>query len=300
MNLADWRAAGVRFHWSGQPIFLREQPSDQPPMLLIHGFPTASYDWHRLWPTLAEYHSLIAPDMIGFGFSAKPRDYRYSIMDQANLFEGLLADRDIRECRVLAHDYGDTVAQELLARQLEDRLAFRITAVDFLNGGLIPDAHRPRLIQKLLISPLGPLVSRLINERSFRRSFEQILAIPLPEEEMAAIWALVSHDHGTRIAHRLIRYMAERKQHAQRWVGALQRSTVPLRLIDGIEDPVSGGHLVARFRELVPNATVIELPGVGHYPQLEAPEQVLAALGAPTSRTAMTAAEQEDKEQKHR
>ena len=57
--------------------------------------------------------------MIGFGWSDKPRNYAYSIMDQADLHEGLLSDLGVRKALVLAHDYGDTVAQELLARDLE-------------------------------------------------------------------------------------------------------------------------------------------------------------------------------------
>ena len=56
----------------------------------------------------------------------------------------------------------------------------------------------------------------------------------------------------------------------QRWVGALLQSDVPLRLVDGALDPVSGAHLAERYRELVPNPDVVLLPDVGHYPQLEA------------------------------
>ena len=51
---------------------------------------------------------------------------------------------------------------------------------------------------------------------------------------------------------------------------------MPIRLMDGLADPISGAHMVARFRELVPNAPVHELPRVGHYPQMEAPDDVLA------------------------
>jgi pimeloyl-ACP methyl ester carboxylesterase len=72
--------------------------------------------------------------------------------------------------------------------------------------------------------------------------------------------------------------MAERRAHRERWVGALVNATIPLRLVDGPEDPVSGAHLAARYRELVPDADVVLLPGIGHYPQVEAPEQVVAAF----------------------
>jgi pimeloyl-ACP methyl ester carboxylesterase len=77
--------------------------------------------------------------------------------------------------------------------------------------------------------------------------------------------------------HRLIRYMAERRAHRERWVGALQRAHVPLRLVCGAVDPVSGAHMAARYEELVPAPDVVLLPDVGHYPQVEAPEAVLAA-----------------------
>ena len=46
-------------------------------------------------------------------------------------------------------------------------------------------------------------------------------------------------------------------------------------MIDGAADPISGAHMVARYREVVGHGTVVELPGIGHYPQMEAPEAVL-------------------------
>jgi pimeloyl-ACP methyl ester carboxylesterase len=53
---------------------------------------------------------------------------------------------------------------------------------------------------------------------------------------------------------------------------------MPVRFINGLADPISGGHMVARYRELVTNHDVVELPGIGHYPQLEAPDAVAAAI----------------------
>jgi pimeloyl-ACP methyl ester carboxylesterase len=79
--------------------------------------------------------------------------------------------------------------------------------------------------------------------------------------------------------HRLIRYMAERVRQRQRWVGALGAAHCPLAVIDGAADPVSGAHMVARWREVVGSGYIAELPGIGHYPQVEAPEQVLDHYG---------------------
>ncbi len=112
-----WRAAGAHFDYRGQRIYYRDSgASAKPALLLIHGFPSASWDWHDLWAPLAERFRLIAPDMIGFGFSAKPRGWGYSIHDQADLHLALCARLGVSEVHVLAHDYGVSVAQELLAR----------------------------------------------------------------------------------------------------------------------------------------------------------------------------------------
>lgn len=75
--------------------------------------------------------------------------------------------------------------------------------------------------------------------------------------------------------HKLIRYMAERKRYRARWVGALQQAAIPIRLINGAFDPISGRHMTERYRELIPNPDVILLEQIGHYPQTEAPALVL-------------------------
>ena len=75
--------------------------------------------------------------------------------------------------------------------------------------------------------------------------------------------------------HRLIRYMPERRVQRERWLTAMQRGEVPLRLIDGGVDPISGAHMLARYRELVPNPDCVLLENIGHYPQTEAPDAVL-------------------------
>jgi pimeloyl-ACP methyl ester carboxylesterase len=282
-RITHWQQAGRRFRHCGHEIFYRDDGRG-PVLLCVHGFPTASYDWSGVWLRLRDHFRLIAPDMIGFGFSAKPRYYGYSIADQANIHEELLAQLGVKSVHVLAHDYGDTVAQELLAR-FEDRRrtgadGLEIRSMVLLNGGLFPETHRARRIQKLLLTPLGPLLSRLSNPRTFARSFAAVFGpnTKPSAEEMAEFWQLVSYNDGHRIAHELIRYIVERRENRERWVGVLQKTGVPLRLVNGPEDPVSGEHMVERYRELVPNPDVVLLPGIGHYPQVEDPSGVVAAL----------------------
>ncbi|WP_123574563.1 alpha/beta fold hydrolase, partial [Pseudomonas chlororaphis] len=87
------------------------------PLLLIHGFPTAAWDWHYLWQPLAQRYRVIACDMLAVGDSAKPRDHAYSLLEQADLQQALLEHLGVDgPVHLLANDYGDSVAQDMLAR----------------------------------------------------------------------------------------------------------------------------------------------------------------------------------------
>ena len=275
--LEQWREQGQALDFRGHAIrYWIAGDAGAEPLLLIHGFPTASWDWHRLWAPLAARYRLIACDMLGFGYSAKPRGHAYSLLEQADLQQALLAELGIDGAiHVLAHDYGDSVAQELLARHCEGRIA--LTSCVFLNGGLFPETHHPVRVQKLLLGPLGPLIGRLFSRRKLAQSFARIFGpnTQASDAELDALWQLVAHNNGPAVMHRLIRYMPERRQQRQRWVTAMQVTAVPMRVIDGAFDPISGAHMVARYRELIADADTVLLEGIGHYPQLEAPAAVL-------------------------
>ncbi|KAF1010793.1 MAG: Soluble epoxide hydrolase [Pseudomonas fluorescens] len=273
--LRAWRKRARSFVFRGHTIRYWVAGQGEP-LLLIHGFPTASWDWHYLWQPLAQRYQVIACDMLGFGDSAKPVDHPYCLLEQADLQQALLEHLWVeRAVHVLAHDYGDSVAQELLARHYEGR--FRMASCVFLNGGLFPETHRPALVQKLLLSPLGWMIGRAFGRNALANSFQHIFGPDTRPSESALddFCSLIDSHGGTRVLHKLIEYVPQRRRQRERWVAAMQRGDVPLRVIDGEVDPISGGHMVARYRELVPHADTVLLANVGHYPQIEAPVLVL-------------------------
>lgn len=284
----DWRDTGKSFSFKGFRVFFQQhgKPADGDVLLCLHGFPTASWDWHAIWPGLCErFACVIAPDFLGFGYSDKPRGHDYSIMEQADLCQALLTQLGITRCHLLAHDFGDTVAQELLARDLGRRAGAaegpEILSCVMLNGGLFPESHRMRPIQRLLLTPMGPLLASLSRERQFSRGLAAVFGARTQPDATALheFWLLNAHQDGRKNMHRLIRYIPERRQHRMRWVGALTATPVPLRFINGPSDPVSGRHMAARYRELVPNPDVVMLrDDIGHYPQVEAPEATLQGI----------------------
>lgn len=274
---AQWKQKGDWFLHRGHRIFFVTQ-GEGPALLLLHGFPTASWDWNKIWESLTSYNRVITLDFIGFGFSDKPAGYPYSMFDQADLVENLLKHLGIQQYYILSHDVGDTVAQELLARDRE-RHSGRIKSCCLLNGGLFPETHRATRTQKLLLSPLGFVIERLMNFERFSSSFSILFTANTrpPAEELRDFYSLIEYNNGRKNMHRLVRYILERRQNRERWLSALQHFSGPLMLIDGTDDPVSGAHMVARYRELIPNPNVVELTGCGHYPQTERAHEVLRA-----------------------
>jgi pimeloyl-ACP methyl ester carboxylesterase len=122
----------------------------------------------------------------------------------------------------------------------------------------------------------------VLGKDAFERSFSSVFGPgtkPGPEQ-LERFWDLIARDGGRALFHRGMSYMAERRENRERWVGAIVRSPCPVLLVNGSADPVSGAHMIARYREVVPRKDpVVELPSIGHYPQVEAPGRVVASLG---------------------
>lgn len=280
MTLSEWKSKGSYFKYGSHQIFTIDEGQGAI-ILLIHGFPTASWDWWKMWDQLNSTYRILTLDMLGFGFSDKPRGYDYSILDQANLIEQLLLSKQIDRVKILSHDYGDTVAQELLARfnerQISKKNGLIIESICFLNGGLFPETHQPLVIQKILMSPIGSIVGRLFNRKKLGQNFKKIFGSNTQpsEKELDDLWYLISNNGGKYIFHRLIRYMQERKDHRERWVSAIQKTSIPIRLINGVYDPISGQKMADRYKEIIRNPDVIELKNIGHFPLIEAPNLVL-------------------------
>lgn len=277
--LEEWRAKGRMEKLNGFDVFCIEQDRpDAETILLIHGFPTASWDWQGIWSDLAQNYRLVAIDMPGFGFSEKPKGHSYSIMEQADTVEAYVDHLGLTKYHVLAHDYGDTVAQELLARQNDGSGKGQWLSCCFLNGGLFPEQHRALLIQKLLLSPIGPLINRFQTKEKFAKSMRGIFGPDTQpsEDEIDGFWALMNYNEGLPAFPKLIRYISDRRAHSDRWRGALKDAIMPLALINGSVDPVSGAHMVDYYRKVIGEpAYLARLPTIGHYPQVEAPAEVL-------------------------
>uniref|UniRef100_A0A8C6E0E9 Mesoderm specific transcript n=1 Tax=Moschus moschiferus TaxID=68415 RepID=A0A8C6E0E9_MOSMO len=254
--LHSWKSSGKFFTYKGLRIFYQDSVGvvgSPEIVVLLHGFPTSSYDWYKIWEGLTlRFHRVIALDFLGFGFSDKPRPHHYSIFEQASIVEALLRHLGLQSRRVnlLSHDYGDTVAQELLYRFKQNRSGrLTIKSLCLSNGGIFPETHRPLLLQKLLKDGgmLSPILTRLMNFFVFSRG--------------------------------LLQYINQRKKFRRRWVGALASVSIPIHFIYGPLDPVNPyPEFLELYRKTLPRSTVSILDDhISHYPQLEDPMGFLNA-----------------------
>ena len=144
----------------GRGLYVQRRAGDGPLLLLLHGFPSSSYDWRELLELRRGAAALVF-DCLGFGLSEKPSDHVYSLAWQADAAEELVERAGSPPVFIVAHDMGTSVATELMARDLLGELRMKVAGALLFNGSMLLHLARPTLGQKLLRSPAGPLVARL-------------------------------------------------------------------------------------------------------------------------------------------
>lgn len=277
-----WQQSGTFEEVEGHRIFVRELPGvdDTQPLLLLHGYPSSSFDWRHAFSMLPG-RRLIAFDFLGYGLSDKPRDHRYSLAGQADIAEVIAGRFATARVVLVAHDMGSSVATELLAREIEGKLTFGLASALLFNASLVRERASLLWGQRLLLSRLGPLAARLTSEFVFRRQFGGVFSRehPLSAEEAADQWSLLANNGGQRLLQRLIYYNRERVgAPGQRWHAALRDWPGRLELAWAELDPICTEAVLQAVLSLRPRAEVTRLPGLGHYPQIENPAAAIGVL----------------------
>ncbi|NNK37803.1 MAG: alpha/beta hydrolase [Xanthomonadales bacterium] len=281
--LQSWLASGHVARVDDVALYYRQAGTanaDHPWLVCFHGFPTSSWDWHALLPLLAKRRKVLVFDFPGYGLSEKPPNRGYSLKRQLDAAEALFRHLRIERFELLAHDMGNSVACELLRRREAGGYPFELQSLTLLNGGIYMDQHRPLFTQRLLRTPgVGAIAARLTSWRLFRLQYPRVYANPeqFDPEHYASQWALLLNNDGRRTLHRIAGYMKERTRMGEAWTGPLHRLDLPLKVIWGREDPIAVYGIAETLCRNQPGARLVTLEGIGHYPQLEAPERVAKA-----------------------
>ncbi|MEO6886427.1 MAG: alpha/beta hydrolase [Jatrophihabitantaceae bacterium] len=278
--IAAWRSGGQLLSVRGADIFLvdRSGPGDVP-IVILHGFPGSSFDWFAVVPSLAEHRRVIALDLLGYGLSAKPQR-GYSLFAQADLVLAVLDALEVSRCVLVAHDMGDTVAAELLHRHNTGTCPVAFEQLVLTNGSIFIDmAHLTRGQRLALAMPNRPLplpTPAWVLRHSLAESFAP--ASPPPAGTLKQMAALITHSGGARLLPVQIRYLHERREHQARWTAALVDFQGPMAAIWGELDPIAVVSMPHRLKTLRPDTEVITWPDTGHWPSIEQPERLTAAI----------------------
>jgi len=279
-----WRSRGRQHELLGQRVFVVEVPAHgpvaAPPLLILHGFPTSSFDFHRVVDPLAADRRVVLFDMLGYGLSDKP-DRPYRLVDQADLAQALMTQLGIERLGLLTHDIGSSVGGELLARQMEGSWPVEVTDRVVTNGTLYMDLVKLSDGQRQLEAlPDARLDAGILTRE---RVLAGLVATFSPghrvgDTELAAAWELISTDEGERLLARHARYIDERRRNETRFTPPVVDHPSPLTVVWGSDDPIAVAAMVDRMAGARPDARVVRLEGVGHYPMVEAPARFVTAV----------------------
>ncbi len=282
--VSEWVERGSTVRLGGHEIFMVDVPAEREeaePVLVLHGFPSSSFDWRHVLPEMCRRRRVVLFDFLGHGLSAKP-DQRYSLFEQADLAEAYLQHLEIDTVALVNHDMGDSVGGELLARELDGELSFTVTRRVLTNGSIYIDQAELSDGQQLLLAlpdeRLGPDLAP--DGDTFRAGWGATFApgTPASEEELDAQWELMWREGGNELLARIIRYIDERRCHEQRWTGAIERPPSPLTVVWGDADRNAGFTMAKQLCACRHDARLVRLRGIGHYPMIEAPHDFAAAM----------------------
>ena len=275
-ELQKWERSGQHISIADQKYFYKDQ-GDGPVLLMIHGFPMSSWDWKDVFADLSKTYRVLAPDMLGYGFSEKPVNGDYSTSAHAQMHESLLRALAVNDIHILTYSFGCSVTQQMLANTLSGQSGLNIKSVTFMNGGLFPASNHPNSVQLALLGPDGPSLVKTLSRKFLDTALPPIFGPDTqPSNQLITdYWELLEINNGRLRLPQLIGYLNDRTNLADSWRKALINHPAKKQLIAGMVDEISGPKMADEYRETVPGAKITRLERIGHYPQIEAPDIVI-------------------------
>lgn len=271
--IKSWKSQGHYFNFEGNEIFYIDAGDRSNEVILIlHGYPSCSYDYKEILPVLTQNYRVVIVDFLGFGLSDKPLDNEYLLTTQADVVEACCKELKIIDFHLVAHDYGTSVATELIYRDNNSLLKVHLNTVTLCNGSMLIDMSQLRPIQKLLKHPLtGPIIAWLSNKNTFHKNMKNIWHDPFKydQENMQPIWDMLTINGGKKVLPKITRYINQRYQNYARWIGALHKTKLPIHILWAAEDPVAVVAMANKLEGIIPNSTKTIIEKCGHYPMIE-------------------------------
>ncbi len=271
-------ARHVTLHGHDVTYRLAEGPEDQPTLLLIHGMAGNSLTWERVIPGLAENHSVLAPDLLGHGESAKPMG-DYSLGAFASGLRDLLAVLEIPNVTVVGHSLGGGVALQLAYQHPE--LVDRLVLVG--SGGL---GREVSWLLRMLTLPASEYLMPFMFPHFVRGPGNAIDAAIRSRgwgiyqaSEMWRAYASLSQAENRPAFIRTLRSVVDP---GGQTVNASDRlylaAAMPTMIVWGDRDPIIPIDHAYAAHEAIPHSRLEVFDGRGHFPHVEDPDRLVAAI----------------------
>ena len=285
MTSNEWKSKGKFIQVNNNRLFVIDTNNgintSQKSMVILHGYPTSSFDYYKVLPELSKNYRLILHDHLGFGFSDKPKDVDYSLVTQADIALELWRQLGLKKIFLFAHDYGTSVATEIIARYNANELDIEVEQLILTNGSIHIELSQLRTIQKLLKHKiLGKYVAKLTNFPIFRKNMKNIYfdTSRVTDNELKEMWKLIELNGGRKVIHKLTQYINERYLHWNRWVGALKETQIPTKIIWAKNDPIAVPAIAKLLSKEITNNTLYWLENTGHFLMLENPKGLMKLI----------------------
>ena len=275
-SFEEWKSVGEIIEVNDHEVFVVDQGDAAETIVILHGYPSCSYDYFRVLPLLTKKYRVIVHDHLGFGFSGKPLNYSYSLIEQADIAQALWQKLGLKEVHLLAHDYGTSVATEIVARYNLGYEPVKLKTITIGNGSMHIEMAKLQWTQKLLRSKFwGPILVKFRSWAMFNNAFYKLWydKSKIDKKEFAVLWKMLDHDpDGAKVFPAVSRYLLERVKFWHRWIGGLRKTDKHINILWADKDPVAIIDMAHALHERIPSNSLEIIPNVGHYPMLEAPD----------------------------
>ncbi len=271
MDDADTRAGEVTVAGVRSPTLEAGPAGAQEAAVFVHGNPGSVHDWAPLVGAVGAHGRAIALDMPGFGEADKPENFTYTVPGYAAHLAGALEQLGVRRAHLVLHDFGGGWGLTWAAEH-PDAFA-SVTLID--TGVLI--GYRWHSLARVWRTPLlGELFFKITNRSGFRLALRRGQPTPLPEAAVERMYRANKTPATQRAILRL--YRATPADAFAGLGGVLRPLDRPALVVWGRHDPYLKVEQAERQRETFPRAEVVILEQSGHWPMLDAPEELAAAV----------------------
>jgi pimeloyl-ACP methyl ester carboxylesterase len=273
MNIKDWNAKHQTINLLGQKVSFIDTVVGEKIILVIHGFGMSSYDYHKVIDELKLKYRLVIPDLVGFGFSSKPTNYYFSMIEQAQILIKLLEELKIKEVSFIVQGFGASVMCELLLIISAGYSGLNLS----LSIELSPDIETQDNFAKYINDAFLKISSSFeMFKKYIRNSFFDKTKIS--DSELKTAWELLNINNGIKTLNFTNYWIVEIQQSSNRWLEAIKNTSASIEIIWGIDESSGDNETPNRIADFLKIEKTHLIENCGYYSMLEKPATFIKIL----------------------